>query len=210
MNNTNLSSQKSSEAVDVMRAPKRQRGKERVAALLEAAGRLFAAKGYPGTTMTEIAAEAGASIGSLYQFFPSKPAIAAALLQRYLEQLHAGLDQVSGQLDTLDAVGLAEALLNLMLALMPDRHLALLMLEGTDDAIRMREQWRSELRSRLAQLLRTWCLVDDTDSHQAHAVVLLQLLKTVPVLADEFGRQSPEMSELQQAVTCYLQGMRVV
>ena len=210
MNNTKIPSQKSSEAADAMRVPKRQRGKERVAALLEAAGRLFATKGYPGTTMTEIAAEAGASIGSLYQFFPSKPAIAAALLQHYLEQLHAGLDQVSGQLDTVDAVGLAEALLNLMLALMPDRHLALLMLEGTDDAIRMREQWRSELRSRLVQLLRTWCLVDDAKSHQAHAVVLLQLLKTVPVLADEFGRQSPEMSELQQAVTCYLQSMRVV
>jgi len=51
----------------VARAPKRARGKQRVAELLEAAAAVFAEKGYEAATMTEIAARARAPIGSLYQ-----------------------------------------------------------------------------------------------------------------------------------------------
>ena len=47
------------------RAPQRERGKRRVAALREAAVTLFAEKGYDAVTMTEVAARAGAPIGSL-------------------------------------------------------------------------------------------------------------------------------------------------
>ncbi len=61
------------------RLPKRARGKQRVAALLQAAAAVFAEKGYEAATMTEIAARAGAPIGSLYQFFPVKEALADTL-----------------------------------------------------------------------------------------------------------------------------------
>jgi AcrR family transcriptional regulator len=69
------------------KTPQRTRGHARVAALLEAAGTEFAEKGYDAATMTAIAARAGASIGSLYQFFPTKDQIAAALLESYLNML---------------------------------------------------------------------------------------------------------------------------
>ncbi|MEJ1960626.1 MAG: helix-turn-helix domain-containing protein [Gammaproteobacteria bacterium] len=65
------------------RAPKRERGKQRVAELLQAAADVFAEKGYEAATMTEIAARAGAPIGSLYQFFPVKEALSDTLLQSY-------------------------------------------------------------------------------------------------------------------------------
>jgi hypothetical protein len=67
--------------------PRRARGHARVAALLEAAGIEFAEKGYEAATMTAIAARAGASIGSLYQFFPTKDQIAGALLKSYVNML---------------------------------------------------------------------------------------------------------------------------
>jgi AcrR family transcriptional regulator len=70
-----------------IKAPQRQRGHARVGALLEAAGLCFAEKGYDATTMTEIAARAGASIGSLYQFFPTRELIAGGLLERYSHPL---------------------------------------------------------------------------------------------------------------------------
>ena len=54
----------------------RRRGRERVAALLAAAATVFAERGYEAATMTEVAARAGASIGSLYQFFPTKELLA--------------------------------------------------------------------------------------------------------------------------------------
>ena len=76
------------------REPKRARGKQRVAALLDAGAALFAEKGYDGTTMTEIAERAGAAIGSLYQFFPSKQALAEALFDRFAERAAASFARI--------------------------------------------------------------------------------------------------------------------
>lgn len=73
----NESSQKSSEGP---RTPRRQRGHARVEVLLAAAADVFAAKGYDAATTTEIAGAAQSSIGSLYQFFPTKQAVAQALI----------------------------------------------------------------------------------------------------------------------------------
>jgi len=73
-----MSSQKAS-AKKAARAPRRRRGRDRVEALLEAARGVFVEKGADAATMTEIAARAGAAIGSLYQFFPTKEALADAL-----------------------------------------------------------------------------------------------------------------------------------
>ncbi|HWY97272.1 MAG TPA: helix-turn-helix domain-containing protein, partial [Steroidobacteraceae bacterium] len=67
------------------KAPKRARGMQRVAELLDAGAVLIAEQGYDATTMTQIAERAGASIGSLYQFFPSKEVLAEALFGRYVE-----------------------------------------------------------------------------------------------------------------------------
>lgn len=61
------------------KAPQRARGQRRVKELLAAASDLFVEKGFDATTMTEIAQRAGAAIGSLYQFFPNKEALADVL-----------------------------------------------------------------------------------------------------------------------------------
>lgn len=65
------------------------RGQQRIDLLLAAADALFAEVGYDQATTNAIAARAGTSIGSLYQFFGDKRAILEALAQRYKEQLHA-------------------------------------------------------------------------------------------------------------------------
>ncbi|MDH6138540.1 AcrR family transcriptional regulator [Kitasatospora sp. GP30] len=69
--------------------PKRRqaRGERRIAQLLEAAGQVFAESGYAATTTNAIAARAGVSPGSLYQYFPNKDAIAAALAEYYADSL---------------------------------------------------------------------------------------------------------------------------
>ncbi|MGI5216084.1 TetR/AcrR family transcriptional regulator [Plantactinospora sp. CA-290183] len=72
------------------RPVKRQaRGRQRIADILDAALVLFAETGYEGTSTNAIAARAGISPGSLYQFFPNKEAIAEALSTRLLEQMKA-------------------------------------------------------------------------------------------------------------------------
>ncbi len=67
------------------RLPIQERGAKRVQVLLAAAVSEFAASGYEAATMSAIANRAGACIGSLYQFFPNKQAIARALRTRQIE-----------------------------------------------------------------------------------------------------------------------------
>jgi len=64
---------------DQRRLARRQpRGLERADAILAASGELFAEIGYDAATAGKIADRAGVSVGSLYQFFPNKEAIAEA------------------------------------------------------------------------------------------------------------------------------------
>jgi len=58
-------------------APDRKRnarGERRVTSLLDAAGRVFAERGYHAATTNAIAAEGKVSPATLYQFFPDKEA----------------------------------------------------------------------------------------------------------------------------------------
>src|SRR6266481_3220317 len=103
------------------RAPKRARGKQRVADLLQAAATVFAEKGYEAATMTEIAARAGAPIGSLYQFFPVKEALADTLVLNYVALLAADLQQLESRAARLDIRTLVEELFGLLRASPPRR-----------------------------------------------------------------------------------------
>ena len=53
--------------------PRRRRPAERPAQILDAAERVFNRRGYDRATTREIAAEAGVSEGTLYNYFPSTP-----------------------------------------------------------------------------------------------------------------------------------------
>src|ERR1700748_935719 len=76
------------------REPKRKRGHIRVAAIMQAGVEVFKEKGYDAATMTEIAARSGTAIASLYRFFPSKEALADALLQQYAQHALERLSEV--------------------------------------------------------------------------------------------------------------------
>lgn len=79
----------------VMRkTPRQARGQQRVETIMSAAVELFAEVGYEAATTNEIARRAHTSIGSLYQFFPNKEAILAALIESFREGVRALFDQV--------------------------------------------------------------------------------------------------------------------
>ena len=63
--------------------PRQARARETVEAILRAAIHVFATHGYARTTTNLVAERAGVSVGSLYQYFPHKNAILAALHQRH-------------------------------------------------------------------------------------------------------------------------------
>jgi AcrR family transcriptional regulator len=93
-----------------VRVPQRQRGRDRVAGLLQAAAALFVEKGYDATTMTEIAASAGASIGGLYLFFATKAALAQAMATGLADALTVRLDRLGIEMADRPAAAIADAL----------------------------------------------------------------------------------------------------
>ena len=82
--------------------------------LLAAAEKVFAEKGYDGATMSEVAARAGAQIGSLYRFFPNKDILANALIERFHVRVAEIFDSIDGKARPLSPEALADALLNVL------------------------------------------------------------------------------------------------
>jgi len=72
--------------------PQQARSKAMVEAILEATIRVLIARGYEGATTIAIAARAGVSVGSLYQYFPNKESLVAALIERHVSELVACFD----------------------------------------------------------------------------------------------------------------------
>jgi AcrR family transcriptional regulator len=66
--------------------PRQRRSRETVGVILEAAARVFERRGYHGATTNRIAEHAGVSVGSLYEYFPSKESLLAALVHEHLDQ----------------------------------------------------------------------------------------------------------------------------
>ena len=72
----------------VRKAPRQARSRETVAVILEASARILESDGLRGFNTNAIAARAGVSIGSLYQYFPNKDSIVLALISGFEEAFH--------------------------------------------------------------------------------------------------------------------------
>jgi AcrR family transcriptional regulator len=77
-----------------------ERSRATVAALVEATARILVSEGFDKASTNRIAEVAGVSVGSLYQYFPSKEALVLAVIQRHnrdIMQVVGGvLDEVGG------------------------------------------------------------------------------------------------------------------
>jgi AcrR family transcriptional regulator len=85
--------------------PRKQASQERsratVEALVEATARILVRDGFDQASTNRIAREAGVSVGSLYQYYPSKEALVAAVMARHSRDLmkvaRGAVAQVEGQ-----------------------------------------------------------------------------------------------------------------
>ena len=94
--------------VDAVPAPLTVRGRakaDRREALLSAAARMFAARGFNGVSIEELGAAVGISGPAVYRHFSSKQAVLAALLVEVSESLLSGGEAViAGAVDARDAL----------------------------------------------------------------------------------------------------------
>jgi AcrR family transcriptional regulator len=70
------------------KAPGQARSRETVGVILEASARILESDGIRGFNTNVIAAKAGVSIGSLYQYFPNKDSIVLALIGSFERAFH--------------------------------------------------------------------------------------------------------------------------
>ena len=193
------------EILPTAKEPKRERGKQRVAALIDAGAELFAEKGYEATTMTEIAQRAGAAIGSLYQFFPSKEALAEALFNRYAERAAASFARVEELAPGRTARELADLLIDYKLALRTDRDATIALSSSVAGIVERRKPLGDALRGRIASILRAANRALSEDEAAAAAVIVSQVMKIVPALAaTENERPLPLIGETRKLLALYI------
>jgi AcrR family transcriptional regulator len=79
------------------RTPRQERAKATVGAIVEATGQIFEQRGLERTTTALVAARAGVSVGSLYQYFPDKQALLAAFFETRMASDLALMQQVAAR-----------------------------------------------------------------------------------------------------------------
>jgi AcrR family transcriptional regulator len=97
------------------RRPKQSRARQTVEAILAAVVRILKREGAKAVNTNRIAEVAGVSIGSLYQYFPDKGAIFAALHQRHVEEVDRMVEKTLVQNATASLDELMRAMIEAMI-----------------------------------------------------------------------------------------------
>jgi AcrR family transcriptional regulator len=97
------------------KAPRQARAEATVDAILQATARVLVKLGYDRASTNRIAAEAGVSVGSLYQYFPSKEALVAALIDRHMTQMVELFERHFEELSAAPLPVVAHAMVRVML-----------------------------------------------------------------------------------------------
>jgi AcrR family transcriptional regulator len=105
--------------------PRQQRSRETVDTILEATARVLVKLGFDQLTTNAVATAAGVSIGSLYQYFPNKEALVAALIEQHVEQMNAAVLAELARVATLPIAEAARCVIELTIrahAIDPELH----------------------------------------------------------------------------------------
>ena len=82
------------------KAASQERSRATVEALVEATARILVKDGFDKASTNRIAEVAGVSVGSLYQYFPSKEALVAAVIERHQQEIMQNVrSELAGVLD---------------------------------------------------------------------------------------------------------------
>ena len=160
------------------RAPRRARGLLRVDALLAAAAEVFAAKGFDAATMTEIAAQSGSSIGSLYQFFRTKAAVAEALLGTQVDALWVRLDGLAERAPALATPELGHALASCLVDFRTDHPSFATLVERPGPPSPVVAGVRRQVRERVEAILARHAPHADRKALRAMAPVVQHVMKS--------------------------------
>jgi AcrR family transcriptional regulator len=185
--------------------PRQTRGQRRVAGLLDAAESVLAHHGYEATTMSAVAGRAGASIGSLYQFFPNKQAITQALRSRYAGEYDELCAPIEAKAKTLNLPALVDHLIELNITFVED-HPAFVALLDAPHSSRIPAALRTRLLDRFAGFFLARKPRMSKQKAGQIALVTLHILKGLNQLYAETpaARKRQFIKEFKAALSGYL------
>jgi AcrR family transcriptional regulator len=186
--------------------PTRERGKQRVEALLDAGAAVVSERGFEAATMAEIAASAGAHVGSLYRFFPNKEALADALVARYGERIDAAFAEFEDTAATRSLDAFSDALLDLFVTLHGQTRAASALLDTRADGSTIRDGFRRSLQLHVARMLQLRASSLPDAAAGDIAIVILQNMKAMVRLTVEPGIYASQgaRDELRAMTRIYL------
>ncbi|MFL5319530.1 MAG: TetR/AcrR family transcriptional regulator [Myxococcaceae bacterium] len=97
------------------KSPRQERARATVDAIVAATARILVKHGYDALSTNRVAEEAGVSIGSLYQYFPSKESLVAAVGQRHFDKMMQAFEGAFEQLADAPLPVVARTLIRLLI-----------------------------------------------------------------------------------------------
>jgi AcrR family transcriptional regulator len=193
-------------ASPISRLPQRQRGYRRVAALLESAENVFSEKGYDAATMTEIALRAGSSIGSLYQFFPTKDLLANALLLQYSKSLFQRFDALEDEAKSMSLEKLATRLFRMLIDFRADHPAMEVLIEAKRIPADQTVKIRNRLRRYITDILKHRGATRKIAVLEPVAAAILQVMKSAAAINAEPDLPSRKivLDELRTMLLLYM------
>lgn len=82
-----MKKRKRSESLNPRKKPQQRRSRVTIDTIFEATIQVLLANGLDGITTIQVAERAGVSVGSLYQYFPNKRALMAAVVRRHVGEV---------------------------------------------------------------------------------------------------------------------------
>ncbi|MBS1969969.1 MAG: TetR/AcrR family transcriptional regulator [Bdellovibrionales bacterium] len=103
-----MNKKKSTSTVEPRKEPKQERSRQTYQVILQGASKIIRKFGVQKFSTNKVAEESGVSIGSLYQYFPSKEAVIAALIDQTFEyeygRLKVRLSEISPKLGAREVI----------------------------------------------------------------------------------------------------------
>ena len=191
------------------RSPQQARATQRRAKFLEVAAKLIGEQGYEIVTMMAIAAEAGASIGTLYDYFPDKRSVALALLSEYVEQADAHWAAILSGARTMTESELSELFIEGILTFVRAHPACLPLLTAPIGYSRTAEA-RQPLRRTIADALRKTKPSISADRAFMSAQVIVQLMKGMLALYKQVAAKDEKAvtAEFKALMLAYVSGLR--
>lgn len=188
------------------KAPRQRRSQVMVDVILQAAARVLAKSGWAKFNTNEVARIAGVSIGSLYQYFPNKLALAEAIRQQHLAAILQVLAGAAREEDSL-AIRVERLIEGIIAAhlINPSLHRVLL-----DEVPLSERSAHQEFEQQYAEFYRQFVVTTlsrDSDRATIMSVVLASAVEGVvhdAARRDQLGSDEIKV-ELQRLIMAYLQ-----